>query len=748
MKLQDIGIPITHISGVGQTLAAAFAAVNVFTVSDLLTYYPRTWEDRTQRRFLSQFAQGKVHTAASVISHEWFGFGRMKTLKIIIGDGSERGVLVCFNRAFLQNTLPVGSVISVTGKFSYRYGEIQSSAFETSVLSKEGSLDEWQNTPLPDSAVYAVYPLTEGLTQTQVRKAVSRALKEYAKGIENEVPPDILAKYGFLEKAQALKAIHMPADMAEALSAKRSIIFEQLYLFQKAVLRRAAQRRTNVCIPQNTYSTEKEFFDLLSPRQKQLAARLPFALTEDQRTAIAHMNADIDAGFVSSQQSTILPAAQSSPQQISSPSSQLPSQKNSDTHKDDANTFKTPFHMARLLQGDVGSGKTLTAFFAALRVIDWGAQCAFLAPTELLSRQHAENASRLLEPLVGANGLGVRTAFLTGNVKNKNRTPLLQALKAGDIDIVLGTHALFSKNVLYRNLKLVIIDEQHRFGVVQRATIIDKGRTSLVQPQEPAVLMMSATPIPQTLAHTLYGDLDVSVIKTMPQGRKSIRTYLTKKGNEQRVYDAVREELKKGHQAYFIYPRIAGEDESDEKTQSDELKSAENMYCRLSQEIYPEFSCALIHSKIDESEQERILHRFQNGDIQVLAATSVVEVGVDVANATCMVIEQAERFGLAALHQLRGRVGRGSAQSFCFLIYGSRLTQEAKARLKVLHESTDGFFIAEEDLRLRGPGEVGGIQQSGYLTLGLADPVRDKELLALAHEEALKELEHLSALSI
>ena len=333
MKLQDIGIPITHISGVGQTLAAAFAAVNVFTVSDLLTYYPRTWEDRTQRRFLSQFAQGKVHTAASVISHEWFGFGRMKTLKIIIGDGSERGVLVCFNRPFLQKTLPVGAVISVSGKFSYRYGEIQSSAFEASVLSKEGSLDEWQHTPLPDSAVYSVYPLTEGLTQTQVRKAVSRALKEYTKGIESEVSSEILVKHGFLEKAQAIKAIHMPADMVEALSAKRSIIFEELYLFQKAVLKRAAQRKTNALIPESTYATEKEFFASLSPRQKQLATRLPFALTQDQRTVVAQMNADIDAGFVSSQ-------------------------KNSGTHQSNTDTLKTPFHMARLLQGDVGSGET------------------------------------------------------------------------------------------------------------------------------------------------------------------------------------------------------------------------------------------------------------------------------------------------------------------------------------------------------------------------------------------------------
>ena len=415
--------------------------------------------------------------------------------------------------------------------------------------------------------------------------------------------------------------------------------------------------------------------------------------------------------------------------------------------------------MARLLQGDVGSGKTLVAFFAALRTVDWGAQCALLAPTEILAKQHAENAARLMEPLIGGDGGGVRTAFLTGNVKNKGRIPLLKELSEGGIDIVIGTHALFSKNVQYYNLRLVIIDEQHRFGVVQRGTIIDKGRSSIINQRDiknggagytPSLLMMSATPIPQTLAHTVYGDLDLTTIKTMPDGRKPVRTFLTKQGNEAHVYEAVREELKKGRQAYFVYPRIedAFDDENAEPENSSaaanktSLKSAEGMFEFLSKKVYPEFKCALIHSKTDDVEQSDILRLFGAGEIDVLVATSVVEVGVDVPNASAMVIEHAERFGLAALHQLRGRIGRGSEQSFCFLIYTEHLSETGKARLKVMRESTDGFFIAEEDLRLRGPGEVGGIQQSGYLTLGLADPVRDKELLALAHEEVQKEVEH------
>jgi len=732
MKIKEMEIPLTNISGVGPGLAKTFSRINVFTVADLLTYYPRDWEDRTQRRSLAEFSRGKVHTAATVVAHEWFGFGRMKTLKIIISDGTERGALICFNRPFLQKTLPAGSIISVTGSFSYRYGEIQSSAFEAVPLAREAgtTLAEWKDKPLPDSRVFALYPLTAGLTQAQIRKTLSAALGKYGKGIEDEIPEDVRERHNLFPKQKAVYAIHKPENMQEALCAQKTLIFEELFLFQKKIIERAAERRKCAVLPeQKEVYTEQDLLPLLSPRQKQLAERLPFSLTKDQIASIARINADIDAAFVKPD----APAA---------------------TRKDDTQS-KAPFYMARLLQGDVGSGKTLVAFFAALRTVDWGAQCALLAPTEILAKQHAENAARLMEPLIGGDGKGVRTAFLTGNVKNKGRIPLLKELSEGGIDIVIGTHALFSKNVQYYNLRLVIIDEQHRFGVVQRGTIIDKGRSSIINQRDikngsagytPSLLMMSATPIPQTLAHTVYGDLDLTTIKTMPDGRKPIRTFLTKQGNEARVYEAVREELKKGRQAYFVYPRI--EDAFDEESTEPEnssaaanktsLKSAEGMFEFLSKKVYPEFKCALIHSKTDDVEQSDILRLFGAGKIDVLVATSVVEVGVDVPNASAMVIEHAERFGLAALHQLRGRIGRGSEQSFCFLIYTERLSETGKARLKVMRESTDGFFIAEEDLRLRGPGEAAGIQQSGYLTLGIADPLRDKELAEIARQEALQ----------
>ncbi|HZK19589.1 MAG TPA: ATP-dependent DNA helicase RecG, partial [Treponemataceae bacterium] len=405
---------------------------------------------------------------------------------------------------------------------------------------------------------------------------------------------------------------------------------------------------------------------------------------------------------------------------------------------------KTPlFSAARLLQGDVGSGKTLVAFFVALRIIDLGGQIAFLAPTEILAKQHAENAAKLLEPITGkdrfAKEQGVRVAFLTGNIKAKSRTPLLKALKAAEIDIIIGTHALFSDQVQYYDLRLVIIDEQQRFGVVQRNAIVAKGQNSLANKSiknfTPNVLMMSATPIPQTLALTVYGDLDVSTIKTMPAGRKPIKTYLTVQGHENRVYEAVREEITKGHQAYFVYPLIEASEDKD--LIKPMLKSAEEQYNFLSTQVYPEFRCAIVHSKIEDVRQSQILQDFNSGKIQILIATTVVEVGVDVPNATCMVIEQAERFGLAALHQLRGRIGRGVSQSFCFLIYAKKLTEIGTSRLQIMRENNDGFLIAEKDLQLRGPGEVTGIQQSGYLTLGIADPIRDKEILELAHKEAI-----------
>lgn len=728
MKLQDIGTPVSSLSGVGPSMGKLLARLDIFTVSDLLSFWPRDWEDQTRHVTLAEWNKApKVHTIAQVTAHDWFGFGKMRTLRVRITDGTCPASLICFNRPFLEKSLPIGAVISVTGKFDVRYGELQSSAFEASCISRDASLSEYENAAVPNSAVFPIYPLTAGLTQVQLRKVINRALTEYGRGIEDEIPEEIRAKRQFMHKQQAVFAMHRPDTLEEALAAQKTLVYEELFNFQKAILSRAAEHRKTAYEAYKASGGEEHG---LSPRQQQLLSRLPFQLTDDQKKVVVEMNADLDLSWKNDfiREQAASDCANGS--ERTSGQNEVPA-----ADKSNASAQVPVFRMSRLLQGDVGSGKTLVAFLAMLRVIDNGGQCALLAPTEILAKQHAENAAKMLQPL------GVNVAFLTGNIQAKSRTSLLKALKAGDIQLVAGTHALFSQSVQYKNLRLAVIDEQHRFGVVQRNAIIDKGRNSLDQqerakqglmPASPDILLMSATPIPQTLAHTVYGDLDVSVIKTMPAGRKPIQTHLTREGNEARVYEAVRAELRAGHQAYFVYPLIENAD------MSKPLKSAEQSFDFLSKQVYPEFSCALIHSKVEEEEQNRILEGFRTGAIQVLIATSVVEVGVDVPNATCMIIEHAERFGLAALHQLRGRVGRGAEQSHCFLIYSENLTELGKARLKVLHESTDGFYIAEEDLKLRGPGDVNGIQQSGYFTLGIADPVKDAALLELARQDVLE----------
>ena len=459
-----------------------------------------------------------------------------------------------------------------------------------------------------------------------------------------------------------------------------------------------------------------------SPRQAALLERLPFALTKDQMAAIAQINADIDRGY--DERAKLLKAT-------------------------DNAAARAPWTMQRLLQGDVGSGKTLVAVFACLRAIDWGGQCAVMAPTEILAKQHADTIARLLEPV------GVRAAFLSGTISAAARSPLLKALKAGEINILVGTHALFSKTTVYNDLQLVVIDEQHRFGVTQRQSIVEKGRTVAGFNAAPHLLMMSATPIPQSLALTVYGDLDVSVIKSLPAGRKPITTYLVAQGHEANAYAAVAKELQKGRQAYFVYPAIGGGSSGlesgsgfdaaslglDNASEEAGLKSASAAFEKLSRSVFPGYKCALLHSKIPEEEQSKILNDFRQNKIQILAATTVVEVGVDVPNATCMVIEQADCFGLAQLHQLRGRVGRGSEQSYCFLIYRNGITQNGIERMKILRQSTDGFYIAEEDLKLRGPGQINGTAQSGALELGIADLARDRDLLMLARLDARDSIE-------
>lgn len=712
MKLKDIKTPISSIHGIGPQQEKFLAKLNIFTVSDLLSFYPKSYDDRTEKISISDFEKHKkVHAICAVQAHQWFGYGKMKTLKLIINDGTGSASLICFNRNFYEKSLPVGSIICVTGTFEVKFGQIQSTSFEITKLSDSASLSDFKNTPLPDSAVIPVYKLTEGLTQKNIRKAVSNAIFQYAKLLENELPEEIIIKRHLLQKKDAIKAIHNPISLKNAEDARYSLIFEELFNFQSVILERTFKHKGFIPQLSIDYSSDssknnriKNNFDLnefeknLSPLQKKLIERLPFKLTEDQMFAIFQMNNEIDRGY--KERSKIL---------------------------SDNIILKQPFTMSRLLQGDVGSGKTLVSFFVALRVINWKGQCALMAPTEILAKQHAENAANLLSPL------GIKIAYLTGNVKQKGRNMLLSELKNGNIDFIIGTHALFSKQIIYNDLQLAIIDEQHRFGVVQRESIIAKGRTVSDKNinLEPHLLMMSATPIPQSLALTVFGDLDISVIKSMPEGRLPVKTHLIKEENEWKAFEAVRSELKRGHQAYFVYPAIDSEDFNTE------LKSAEIEFQKLKNEIFSEFKCGLIHSKLPQEEQEETLKKFSNNQIQVLLATTVIEVGLDVPSATCIVIEQADRFGLAQLHQLRGRVGRGKLQSYCFLIYSDKITKTGIERMKILYETTDGFIIANNDLKLRGPGEITGTVQAGLLSLGLSDIVRDKEILLKAREDAI-----------
>jgi ATP-dependent DNA helicase RecG len=661
MLLRSIAAPLTVIRGIGPALIPKLARLGIQNAAGLLCHYPRDWEDRTVTIPISEFQHKQVCTEVTVIARDWIGFGRMKTLKVYVEDESGRAALLCFNRPWLDKQLAQGGRFRLWGRFYYKYGEIQSSSFEIEALTTAKSA--YSGTILP------VYPLSAGLNQTMLRRLVNCALEQYAAKLEDELPREIIERDKLLSKAAAIKAIHFPASLAELECAKKTLIYEELFYLEVMVGKRAVERGRN---PQSSVPSP------LSPLQQRLLERLPFSLTPGQREAIADINADM---------------AGNAPR----------------------------YSMARLLQGDVGSGKTLVSFLAALQAAEDGGQTALMAPTELLSRQHAENAARLLEPL------GLRIAYLTGNIKAAGRKDLLRHLASGEIDIAVGTHALFSKDVSYKNLRLVVVDEQHRFGVTQRSLIMAKGNN-------PHLLMMSATPIPRTLALTVFGDMDVSVIRDLPPGRKAVKTHLAKESGETRVYDFVRKKLEVGCQAYFVYPLIEGGDEANLK--ADGLKAAVSMAERLAQEIFPRFTVALIHSKLDDEEKRQTMERFRNGEITVLVATSVVEVGVDVPNANCMVIEHAERFGLSALHQLRGRVGRGQDQAYCFLVYSDDLTDDGKARLKVMLENTDGFIIAEEDLKLRGPGQIAGIEQSGYLNLGIANPIRDIDELARARTDA------------
>ena len=659
MFLRELTGQVTSLKGVGAVTSAQLANIGITTVADLLVHYPRGYEDRQTKTPLTHSAPDRpVNTVVTVTDHEYIGHGRNATLKIRVEDGTAEAALVCFGRNFLARSLSPGRKFFLYGHFSYKFGELQASAFETEPFSEH---------PLGFGAILPIYPLTGTLTQGFFRKAIRSALELYGNDLEDELPDELSGQPGFSNKGDCIREIHFPSNRRSIERSRHFLKYEELFYLQLTVKRRAQKIKARGRKP-------RQLDDRLCA---ELEARLPFELTPDQRTVLQEIRKDLESD---------------------SP-------------------------MARLLQGDVGCGKTLVAFLSALLVVGDGGQTAMMAPTELLARQHAESAAALLEPI------GIRVALLSGTVKQEPRRQLLRALKEGAVDIVLGTHALFSADVAFRKLALVVVDEQHRFGVLQRMALLDKG--SGADAPSPDLLLMTATPIPRSLALTVFGDLDVSTIRTMPHGRKPVATHLARIGNEKKVYEWVRTEIERGHQAYFVYPLIQASAVLD-------LKDAESMFDRLAKVVFPDIRLGLIHSRLGEDEKLETMNEFQRGKIKILVATSVVEVGVNVPNATCMVVEHAERFGLPALHQLRGRVGRAEHQSYAFLVYNTEITDDARTRLRAMKTSNDGFVIAEQDLLIRGPGDLVGVRQSGRFKLTIADIALDIDLLKTARSEVEK----------
>jgi len=656
MFLGELNYPVVNLGGIGAAATRNLLSLGVASVAQLLRHYPVRYEDRKNSVPLaSSSADRPAVTLATVLSHDFIHWKRGMALKVIVSDESAQAAMLCYGRNFLEKKLIPGKRIHLSGPFEWKRGELQSGTFVFEDYV-EG------REPKKFGRIFPVYPLRGTLTQTLLRQAIRTALDTYARGLRDELPAEPRREGGFPGKEKCLRDIHFPDDIIDAERARKALIFEELYHLQLTIARRFQLSDTEE-YPSGSWNER-----LISKMEK----RLPFSLTPDQISSLEDIRRDI----------------------------------------------ASPKPMSRLLQGEVGSGKTLVAFMASLGVIGAGSQVAFMAPTELLARQHADNAAHLLKPL------GLRVAFFSGEVTGSTRSALTEALSAGEVDLAVGTHALFSADLVFHDLRLAIIDEQHRFGVQQRRSLTDKA--SFVN-----LLALSATPIPRTLALTAFGDMDLSTIRTMPQGRLPVNTHLAKMSNESRVYEFVRRELEAGNRAYFVYPLI-------EESERVSLKDAENMFDHLSKKVFGEFKVALIHSRIEEDEKRRIMKDFREGRVQILVSTSVVEVGVDVPEATAMVIEHAERFGLSALHQLRGRVGRGGRQSYCFLVYAEPLNDDARRRLMLMKETHDGFLLAEEDMKMRGPGNMAGTKQSGFLKLTIADPVRDLKVLLEAREYAKK----------
>ena len=657
---------VQYVKGVGPRRSALLASKGIRTVEDLLLHIPKAYQDRANFVPLSSLKVGQdaaVHARvyrSRVIQTRTRG----RILDVILTDGSSFAHAKWFHGGYLQTReFSAGREVVLFGKVDFDRYESKfvffNPEFEFLAQADESaSFDIGRYVP--------VYEEIAGITSRQLRHLIAGALSDLTKEINDPLPQEIRRTHGFPDLRICLERVHFPEpqDNINDLNQRRSpyhrrLIFEEFFLLELIFALRRAQNRSITGVR----------FETSEGTRQQVKAILPFHPTAAQKRVLKEIVEDLKAAYP----------------------------------------------MIRLLQGDVGSGKTIVAFEAIVIAVSNGFQAALMAPTEILAEQHFLNAKRILAPL------NYRIAAVRRGIKKAEKQLLLETVASGEIQVIIGTHALIEEHTVFKRLGLVIIDEQHRFGVIQRLQLMAKG-------ENPNTLVMTATPIPRTLAMTLYGDLDLSVIDQMPPGRTPIRTIHAVERDADRVYRMIADQLQQGRQAYVVYPVI-------EESEKVDLKSATDGFKKLSEILKPH-RVALLHGRLKSDEKERAMAAFAAGEIDVLVATTVIEVGVDVANATAMLIEHAERFGLAQLHQLRGRVGRGAHQSLCILMTPNRLNDVARQRIQAMVTTTDGFRLAEVDLQLRGPGEMAGTRQSGIPEFRIANLMTDGELLSLAQKEA------------
>lgn len=658
MELKDL-------KGIGPKTEKLFNKLGIYTVKDLLYFFPNTYLCYHKPMAIGNLEEGELQAVTGMLDKDAsvVNLHGLKMTNIYIRDISGKMRITWFNAPFLKNTLKAGSVFVFLGKVGSYNGQ------KTMNQPKIFGVEDYTQ---KIDTLEPVYSQVKGLSNVSIIKAVRQAL-DFEKVNADFVPPIIRYNRHLKEMEEAVRHIHFPASIDDFKSARNRLAYNELFLFSLAL----AMKK------QNTDELKSSFVINRNNKINELIDKLPFSLTKGQADAVQQIREDLSSGYI----------------------------------------------MNRLLQGDVGSGKTIVSFIAGLDVALSGHQAAIMAPTEILANQHYEK----LKKLIHDNDIQLNVVLVTGSLKASEKKDIYQKIENHEADIIIGTHAIFQEKVIYDDLALVVTDEQHRFGVNQRKTLTEKG-------QHPHTLVMSATPIPRTLAMLLYADMQVSQIKELPSNRLPIKNAVVNEGYRKNAYKFIYDEIQKGRQAYIICPMVEENDMLDLENVTD--------YSEKLRKIFPkEVKIGKLHGKMKPKEKDDIMDRFLNKEIDVLVSTTVVEVGVDVPNATVMMVENAERFGLAQLHQLRGRVGRSSHQSFCIFV-DTENSKKSQERLQILASSNDGFHIAEEDLRLRGPGDIFGIRQSGALDFSIADIYQDKELLREASADAifiLKSDPHLEA---